>query len=145
MKNILVALDLEATDDKLIGHALEYAEKFEAKIWILHIAAPEPDFVGYDIGPQYIRDTRAEELKGQHKALHDIVDNLSKKGIPCDALLVAGPTAETIQEEVQKLSIDLLVMGSHKHSFLYETFVGHSSVKLLKKLSIPLLIVPLDE
>lgn len=133
------------SDEKLIRHASAYAKKFDAKIWILHIAAPEPDFVGYDIGPQYIRDTRAEELKSQHKALHDIVDGLSEDGIRCDALLVAGPTAETIQKEAGKLSIDLLIMGSHKHGFLYETFVGHSSVKLLNKLSIPILIVPLNE
>ena len=145
MKNILLALDLKVSDEKLIRHASAYAKKFDAKIWILHIAAPEPDFVGYDIGPQYIRDTRAEELKSQHKALHDIVDGLSEDGIRCDALLVAGPTAETIQKEAGKLSIDLLIMGSHKHGFLYETFVGHSSVKLLNKLSIPILIVPLNE
>lgn len=145
MKNILLALDLKASDDALIRHASSYAKKFEAKVWILHIADPEPDFVGYEVGPQYIRETRAEELKSQHKALHHIVEELSKDGIQCDALLVAGPTAETIQQEVKKLSIDLLMMGSHKHGFLYKAFVGHSSVKVLKGLSIPLLIVPLDE
>lgn len=145
MKNILLALDLNASDNVLISHASDYAKKFEAKIWIVHIAEPEPDFVGYDVGPQYIRETRAEELKSQHKTLQKIVDKLTEDGIKCDALLVAGPTAETIQKEVEKLSIDLLIMGSHKHGFLYETFVGHTSIKLLKKLSIPLLIVPLDE
>lgn len=145
MKNILLALDLKSSDDLLIRYASDYAKKFEAKIWLVHITEPEPDFVGFDVGPQYIRETRAEELKDEHKQLQENLNKLTNNGITCDALLIAGPTAETLQQEVDKLSIDLLIMGSHKHGFLYETFVGHTSVKLIKKLSIPLLIVPIHE
>ncbi|MBP8086568.1 MAG: universal stress protein, partial [Saprospiraceae bacterium] len=37
----------------------------------------------------------------------------------------------------------LLILGSHKHGFLYETFVGNTAVRIIKEISIPVMIVPL--
>ena len=145
MKNILLALDLEPTDKSLLKHAKKLAAKLEAKVWPVHIAAPEPDFVGYDVGPQYIRDTRADELKAEHKQLQQVMADFKKLGIESEALLIQGPTIEMLEKEVEKLQIDLLIMGAHKHGFLYEAFVGHTSVKLIKNLRIPIMTIPLDE
>lgn len=129
----------------MIKQAKSLASKFEAKVWIVHIAAAEPDFVGYDVGPEYIRQSRAEELKAEHKQLRKIMDDFRQESIESEALLIQGPTIEMIEKEVKKLNVDLLIIGSHKHGFLYETFVGHTSIKMIKKLSIPILIVPVDE
>ena len=52
------------------------AEKFGSKLWLVHIAAPDPDFVGYGTGPIYIRDSRAKELKEEHQQLMHIMDDL---------------------------------------------------------------------
>jgi nucleotide-binding universal stress UspA family protein len=145
MKNILLALDLMHTDAPLIEYAKSMATAFNSKVWIVHIAAPEPDFVGYGVGPQYIRDNRADTLKNEHEQLHKLMTEFEGKNINCDALLISGPTIETIENEVLKLKIDLLIMGSHKHGFLYDTFVGHTSTKLVKALSIPLFIVPVKD
>ena len=62
MKNILVTVNFEEKETNLlIAKAVELAEKFGSKIWLIHIAAPDPEFVGYEVGPQYIRDHRADE------------------------------------------------------------------------------------
>ena len=63
MKNILVCIDFHEQTKNLINKAAEIAKAFNAKLWLVHVAAPDPDFVGYDVGPQYIRDARADELK----------------------------------------------------------------------------------
>lgn len=60
MKNILVAVDLDASSQLLIHAAAEQAEKINAKVWVLHVADPEPDFVGNKAGPQYVRDYLVE-------------------------------------------------------------------------------------
>ena len=144
MKNILLALDLHGNDEKIIAHARELAKKFKSKIWLVHIAAPDPDFIGYEVGPQYIRDSRAEELRQEHRQLHFITESIQNDGIEADALLIQGPTVEMLKNEVTKLNIDLVIIGSHKHGFIYETFVGHTGNKLVKQLSIPVLLIPLD-
>ncbi len=137
-------MDLRPSHQALLQFASAIAEKFNSSIWIVHIAAPDPDFVGYDVGPSYIREMRAEELRKEHRQLQEIADQLSKKGIKAEGLLIQGPTVEMILEEVGKLKIDLLIMGSHKHGFLYETWVGHTSVKVIKEIPIPVLIIPLN-
>ena len=143
MKNILVAVDLRDSDSVLIEQAASLAEKFGAQIWIIHAAAPDPDFVGYGVGPMYIREMRAGELRKEHRKLQDYSSELEHKGLTAESLLVQGPTIEMIRTEVKKLQIDLLIMGSHKHSFLYEAFVGHTSVRIIKDVEVPVLIMPL--
>lgn len=145
MKTILVAVDLKSSDQALISQASTLAEKFNSTVWIIHIAAPDPDFVGYGVGPIYIREMRADELRKEHKQLQQMADQLEKKSIRAEALLIQGPTVEMLKAEVKKLNIDLLIMGSHKHGFLYETWIGHTSVKVIKEIPVLVLIVPLTD
>jgi len=143
MKNLLVAVDLKSTDQTLLEQAAILADKFNSKIWLIHIADPDPDFVGYGIGPKYIRDFRADELRHDHVLLQSHVEDLRDKSIEAEGLLIQGPTVEMIFEEVEKLQIDILILGSHKHSFLYQAFIGHTAVKIIGNISIPIFIVPL--
>jgi nucleotide-binding universal stress UspA family protein len=143
MKNILVGVDLQESDQKLLTLAKELAHKFTSRVWIIHVAAPDPDFVGYTVGPQYIRDTRADELRHEHRQLQSYAKTLEQNAISVDALLIQGPTAEMLIAEARKLDIDLLILGSHKHGFLYDLFVGHTAEQVMKDVNIPVLIVPL--
>ena len=52
-----------------LNKAFQLAKSFDSKLWLMHIAAPNPDFVGYEAGPQYIRDNRGTELRKEHKLL----------------------------------------------------------------------------
>lgn len=82
IKNILVAIDFNETVGELLSYAEALAIKFDAKIWVLHVAAPNPDFVGYEPGPQYIRDFKADELREEHRSLQNICNTfLMKKPI----------------------------------------------------------------
>ncbi|HLF63156.1 MAG TPA: universal stress protein [Saprospiraceae bacterium] len=145
MKNILVAVDLRDTDQLLIEQAAALATKFTSKVWIVHVAAPDPDFVGYGVGPTYIRDTRADQLRKEHRQLQSYAGWFNDQAINADGLLIQGPTINMIKDEVKKLKIDLLIIGSHRHSFLYEAFVGHTEVKIIRDILIPVLIVPLPD
>jgi nucleotide-binding universal stress UspA family protein len=146
MQNIMVAVDLKHTDNMLLSYATALVEKFNSKIWVVHIAEPQPDFIGYRVGPTYIRDMRAEELMKEHKELREMAAQLKLKLLQAEALLIQGPTVSMIHEEVLKLNIDLLIMGSHKRGFLFEMVMGNtSSIQVIKKTSIPVLTIPLPD
>ncbi len=144
MKNILVTIDFNKNEEPLLDKALELAKAFNSKLWVMHIAAPDPDFVGYEVGPQYIRDSRAAELKKEHKLLQDFTIKLKQKGVDSEGLLIQGATIEMVIVESKKLDVDLIITGHHEHSFLYKAFVGSVSAGILKKSKIPVLLVPLD-
>ncbi len=144
MKNVLVTVDFDEKNILLLNKAMELAPKFGSKVWVMHIAAPDPDFVGYEVGPQYIRDDRAEVLKKEHKMIREYTDKLKEKGIQAEGLLVQGATAETILHECVHLNIDLLIIGHHKHSLLHRTFAYSPVSSIIEKSSVPVLLVPLD-
>jgi nucleotide-binding universal stress UspA family protein len=141
-QNILVGVDFSDTDKALLTHALQLAEKFSASVWIIHIAMPDPEFVGYEVGPQYIRDVRAEDLRAEHKTLKNYAEEFTDAGIAAESLLVQGYTAETLLEEVKKLKIDLFIMGVHKHGFLDRVFNENNPSQLALKAQVPMLLVP---
>ena len=142
IKNILVAVDFGNDDQLLLKHAIQMAKPVGAKIWVVHIAAPDPDFVGYEPGPQYIRDFRASDLRKEHKTLKDYADICGHSAIEAEGLLIQGPTVETILAEAVKLNIDLFVVGNHKHGFLHNLFNENTPIELAKKANVPVLIVP---
>jgi len=144
MKNILVTIDFDKSEALLLDKAVQLAEAFGSKLWLMHIAAPDPDFVGYDVGPQYIRDSRAEDLRQEHRKLQEYCTALKKKGVVSEGLLVQGATIEMIIEESKKLNVDLIMAGHHQHGFFYNAFVGSVSAEIIKKSNIPVLIVPFE-
>ena len=143
MENILVAVDLDESSQVLVEKAAELAEKFSSKVWILHIADPEPDFVGNKVGPQYIRDLRVKELVQEHQLVKKYTDYLHAKNINADGLLIAGATVQLILEKVEELKIDLVVIGHHHHNLMYQIFTGSTLTVVVKKSKVPVLIVPL--
>ena len=145
MKNILVAIDLNDNEKVLIEKAIEMAKALEAKIWLLHVAAPEPEFIGFGVGPQYIRDSRADELRKEHSLIAKYTAQIKLEHQECEGLLIDGATIEMIIEEAKKLAIDLIIIGHYEHHFMYKAFFGSVTSGVIKKANIPVLIVPLED
>ena len=142
MKNILVAVDLKEGTKKVLDYAVEQAQLSNAHVWIIHVSAPEPDFIGYEVGPQYIRDMRATELKEEHRLLKALAGEVVYKGIAAESIMINGATTEMLSAEIEKLHIDLVVIGHHKHNFLHKAFFGRTDVSLIEHTNVPVLVVP---
>lgn len=145
LKNILVAVDFNDAVGELLGYAEGMAEKFGAKIWVVHVAEPDSDMIGVETGPQYIRNFKAEDLRDVHRNLQTICKTFLGEEVTYEALLIQGSTVETVLEEARKLKSDLLIVGTHKYSFLHNLLQERVSLKLLKKANIPVLAIPIEE
>lgn len=142
MKNILTPVDLKAETGHVLDQAKSLAQALGAKLWVLHVAAPEPDFVGYEQGPQYIRDIRAGTLRGERGELQQITSGLTAQGIAAQPLLVMGPTAETILGEAERLDVDLIIMGTHGRRGLAKAFMGSTCDDVLRANRFKVFVVP---
>ncbi len=142
MKNILIPLDLKSETSSVLERAAELSRCLDAKLWVLHVAAPNPDFVGYEPGPQYIRDVRADTLREEHAELQRITTMLCDKGIDAKPLLVMGPTVETILGEADRLQADVIVMGTHGRRGLAKAFMGSTCDDVLRANRFAVLVVP---
>ncbi|MCB0794957.1 MAG: universal stress protein [Flavobacteriales bacterium] len=142
MKHILVPLDLSPISERTASSGAHLAKALQATLWLIHVAAPEPDFVGLRTGPEHVRAHRAETLRQEHRVLQNMADALKKEGIDARALLVQGPTTETILEEATRLNADMIVMGSHGKGGLMKALVGSVTKEVLARAVVPVLIVP---
>ena len=140
---IVVALDLSPFSKTVLDQAEAIATACSASVLVVHVAAPDPDFVGYEPGPQYVRDYRARELKSEHAELQRMTEELRSRGLDSRALLVEGLTAETVISVAKDENADLIVVGSHGRSALTRVFLGSVSTELVHHSPIPLLVVPM--
>lgn len=139
---ILVAVDLSEASARVVEAAGRVAMQSGADVFLLHVAEPNPDFVGYEAGPEVVRSQLAEEYRKEHRAIQEHADRLREAGISATALLVQGPTVATTLEQAEKLEAALIVVGSHGHGALYDVLVGSYSAGILRKAKVPVLVVP---
>ncbi len=142
MKNILVAVDFSDLTDDVLARAVTLAAAFSARLHLLHVIEPDPDFVGYDAGPQTTRDAVADRFREQHRELQGIAEDIRGNGLECEALLVQGPYVEKIISESDKLSADIIVVGAHGKGLLSRVLLGSVSEGVLRESRIPVLVVP---
>ncbi len=104
---LLVPLDLSSATERVLATAIKLSRAMRADVFLLHVAAPEPDFVGYGAGSPALRDQIAHEHREEHRQLQAHAQALRDLGVDCTALLIQGPTADAILKEAQRLEADL--------------------------------------
>ncbi len=142
MKTLLVPIDCSPVSAAVVEQAAVVALAFKSTVWLLHVAAPDPDFVGYETGPQNVRDQVARELRTEHRVLQEHADALRARGIEATGVQVQGATRETILHEAARLHADLIVIGSRGHGALRRALLGSISEGVLHHATCPVLVVP---
>ena len=139
--SLLVALDFSSVADD----QLEIVGRLAApnrEIYLLHVAEPDPDFVGYEAGPDVVRAQVADEFHREHEMIQTLAGRLRDRGHQVTALLVQGPTIETILNEAEKVGAEVIVVGSHGRGKLFDLVVGSVSAGVIRKSPVPVLVVP---
>lgn len=140
--NVLAAVDFSPVTPAVIATAAELVARGGGRLHLLHVTPPDPDFVGFEAGPQVVRDQVARELRAEHRRLAQEAETLAAKGLDVDAIVVQGPTVDLILDEAERLGVDLIVLGTHGHGLLYRALVGSTSEGVLRRTRVPLLVVP---
>ncbi len=142
MKTILAPVDFSAATPAVVAAARETARAFGARLYLLHVAAPEPDFVGYSAGPQEVRDAIAGALHEERDELTALAEEARAAGADVAQLMVQGPTIEAVVQKADDLDADLIVMGSHGRGAVLRLLLGSVSEGVLRRAGRPVLIVP---
>lgn len=144
MKNILVAIEsCETTTiaSPLVEKTLELAGAFSSKVWVLHVAPPSRQHP-YNVDSKISRHAVSDELRHEHEFLQHLAKCMQNKNVNATALLVEGPIISTILNESERLGIDLVVLGCHKHGLLYGALMEDTEEGLLSKCTRPIMFIP---
>lgn len=142
MQNVLAAVDFSEVSDRVVERAHELALAFSAELYLVHVAAPDPEFVGYEAGPESVRTQRAQELRQEHRDLQARAAALRARGVRAHALLIQGPTVDKLVEEIERLAADMVVLGSHGRGALLRALLGSVSEGVIRRSPCPVLVVP---
>lgn len=140
--NLLVPVDMSEASEKVVEAARRMATGREAKVYVLHVAAPDPDFVGFQTASPAVRLAVAQEFRREHRAVQAIADKLRSEGIDATALLVRGVTVDSILHEAEAMNADTIVIGTHGHGAVHGAIVGSVSSGVIRKSKVPVLVVP---
>ena len=142
MQRVLVAVDFSASTEAVLRVAEELARALGTELRLVHVAAPEPEFVGYEVDSPALRDTHAAAYREEHRRLQELGDGLRAGGADVKALLIQGPTVEKILEEAERFDAGIVVLGSHGRGALARVLMGSVSEGVLHGSRRPVLIVP---
>ena len=142
MKKILVPVDFSKITATTLATAVRLAGALQADVVLLHVAAPEPEFVGYETGPASVRDAVAHQLAREHAQLQELRKSMNLPHGSVTALAVQGYTVEKILAEAKRLPADMIIMGSHGHGGLHHLLMGSVAEGVLRKAECPVVLVP---
>ena len=142
--NLIVATDFSPLSRNVLEVAARLGQALPAKVWIIHVADPEPAFKGYGAGERKDRGETAREYREEHRLVQEIADDLRGRGIEAEALLVQGPPARAILSEADDVDADMIVMVSHGYGAVFSALLGSVSKQVLRKSRRPVVIVPVS-
>jgi manganese transport protein len=132
-QKIAVTIDFGKMDQKAINGALKQGGK-NANYYLIHIVeSANARIYGKEAGDL---ETQADITNLQRYA-----DELKEEGYETEIKIGYGNPRETIAEIVNAINADLLVMGAHGHSGLYDLLLGDTVDKVRHAVNIPVFIV----
>lgn len=144
MTRYLVCLDFTDIADEVIAATRDRVRHGAGLMVLLHVAAPEPSFVGYDdeSGP-LSRFARDDELDRERQWLREKARELRLLGIEvAEPVLRVGPTTDTVLAVADEVDADTIVIGRHRHGRLHDLLLGNTATDIVRRSPRPVLLVP---
>ncbi len=139
LKNILLATDFSETSNVAARYAVEFAQKFSAKLHILHVI--EEPVVTIPLLEVYGAPSK-EEFEAAATALLEswpLPDGAEDLDI--EKRVLHGTPFLQILHDARDHEIDLIVMGSHGRGLVAHLLLGSVAEKVVRKASCPVLTI----
>ncbi len=132
-KLIAITVDFGKNDEKTINYALSLGGN-QATYLLIHIVESAG---AIRMGKEILDSESQFDLDN----LHVYQKSLKNRGYNIDVELGFGKSAQTISSIINKVPVDLVVMGAHGHKGLKDVIFGSTVDKVRHQIDIPVLIV----
>lgn len=137
-KNILFATDFSDPSQQALLHALAMAKRYDAKLTVVHVAAPEA------VTPIPMEPVPLEmdwQKKKAAESLARLEDFEPLRMYPHQTLLRQGNPWPEMSGIIEDRGIDLLVLGTHARGVLGTMLMGSVAEQVLRHAKCPVLTV----
>lgn len=140
-KRILVPIDFSDCSDGALAYAITLAQKFQAKMILLHVVEPAfcPD--NYLMSATGTDETNQGLIEARRERLNDLKQGVSFKGLEVELLVRMGRAQSDIPDTAKATDSDLIVMGTHGDDGLKQIRLGGTAERVIRHASCPVLTV----
>ena len=141
-RHILLAIDFGPSSDTATDAAVELAQKFEAKLTLVHVWGVLPyvysgeTFSGADLM------TPIQEAA--EKALRDALSSVQKKVPQAEGLLRQGAPVVELIAQINESKADLVILGTHGRRGLSHFVLGSVAEQVVQRSPVPVLTLRAD-
>ncbi|WP_445954991.1 universal stress protein [Yeosuana sp.] len=136
MKNILVPVGTSQNTVSHLQYAVDFAEAFGAKLYIVHIYKVFTK-AGTMINLDHILEQESKDF------LNNLVSKIDTKKVEVIVKALKGDLIDTLEMVCKAAKIDLILIQPRTNSIREEVFLGKTSGKIIKQMKGPAsLIVP---
>ena len=145
MKTIVALIDFSDVTAKVLEQAQKSAQLSGARVILMHVVPKEPVVVDFGlVSPTILKRPSEEAIKADHEKLLGFRDSLVQAGVHAVAEQLLEGGVDKILEDSRRWDAEMIILGSHHHSPLYNLFIGSFTKDISKKAHCPVLVVPAD-
>ncbi len=145
IKRILFATDFSESSDFSIKHALLFAKKFNARLYILHVVNEPVDLSGFYVPHISFEKLEEEIAEGARKMMESFCVKHMKGFDDYETMVVSGIPFNTILDRADEVKADLIILGTHGRTGLDHVLFGSTAEKVVRKSKVPVLTVRIEE
>jgi nucleotide-binding universal stress UspA family protein len=133
-KQILCPVDFSDFSDYAMRYAALLAQKFEARLTLLHVVAPIlVPLPGDALVPPMRQADLADIADACRERLTRTAGDLAEKGIAVACQVTSGVPYLEIIRVAEELHADMIVMGTHGRSGLVHLMIGSVAERVVRK------------
>jgi nucleotide-binding universal stress UspA family protein len=158
IKKILYATDLSESARHAFGYAASLADRYGAKIVILHVIEDFSPSATFQLAAMFGEDKWKEIRKRQEKEVMETIrkrletfcreawpDTVARDFGIVDVVVKTGEPVNQIMEQAEQTGCDLIVMGTHGQGMFAEALMGSTARRVVHRSRKPVLVVRLPE
>ena len=143
--HLLAPTDMSEPSFVALRSAVELAQRFEAKLTLLHVvvSAASPENIDWrDATKMQIGLADRETIESEKDALEALAAQHVPDGMKCNTEVLYGEAAEEIVGLAKSERVDLIVMATHGRTGWRRLIYGSVTQEVLKEIPCPVLCIP---
>ena len=137
-KHVLLATELSSISDFVASRAKNIANITDAKLTAIHAIMPSVTYASIYFTPE-VQEELVSDAKSKLAELSEKYDIKSN-----NQLVVVGNPKEAILDIAEELKVDLIVIGSHHHSW-FSPLLGSTANNVVSRAKCDVLTIPMRE
>jgi universal stress protein A len=137
-QKILLPIDFSNNCQRAVPYAEQFAQQFEARLYLVHIIEPPPMLVDMRDVPLALTE---KEISARARAELEELARSIKTVETSEVILRKGKAHHEITTLASELGIDMIIMSTHGYTGLQHTLLGSTTERVVRYAPCPVLVV----